>query len=175
VWGAPHEKEAKVPFSEERADELARLIDDLQIRRVVTDYAALIDAREWDRLRDVFDPDVEVNYHNGRTVVRGAETVVDYVRTNTAHLAWQHHMVSPYAIDIDGDSATGLVYLVSHQQLSDDTSHVLSMAAKYAVTLTRRPEGWCLSGLVHTIDIATFLPVTTSPPGGSAVPPPVRH
>ena len=158
-----------------RADELERVLDDHQVRRAVTNYAAFVDARDWDRLRTVFAPHVEVDYHNGRTQVAGAQAVVDYIRENTQHLAWQHHMVSVYGVDIAGDEATTQAYLVSHQMVADEPGHVLMMAATYDIVLHRAEATWQIAGMVHAIKVATYLPVTAAPPGGAFVPPAVRH
>ena len=161
--------------TEELGSRLQRVVDDLEIRRAVTDYAAMVDARDWKGLEAVFAPDVQVDYHNGRTQVSGAESVVAYVRDNTAHLAWQHHFVSVYGVDVAGDEATTLAYLVSHQVIADEPTQVLTMAASYDVGLRRLEGQWVIARMTHTIRLANFLPITTSPPGGADVPPPVRH
>jgi ketosteroid isomerase-like protein len=153
---------------------LARVVDEMEIRRAITDYAALVDAREWTRLASIFADDVVVEYHNGRTTVTGGTAVAEYVKTNTAHLAWQHHMVSPYGIDIDGDTATALAYLVSHQQVAGDEAEFLTMAAYYTLELARGDHGWLIARMVHTIKLASFLPITATPITG-AVPAAVRH
>ena len=157
------------------AEQLRRVLDDHGVRRAVTDYATFVDAREWDRLGAVFTPGVEVDYHNGRTQLSGAQAVVDYIRENTQHLAWQHHMVSVYGVDITGDEAATHAYLVSHQMVADEPDHVLMMAATYDLSLARGEERWHIAGMVHTIKVATYLPVTAAPPGGAFVPPAVRH
>ncbi|MGC9667597.1 nuclear transport factor 2 family protein [Planosporangium sp. 12N6] len=155
------------------ARQLQLLVDEQQIRHVMTDYAAFIDARDFDRLRSVFADDVVVDYHNGRTVVTGADAVVGYIIENTAHLAWQHHNVSPYRIDVTGDTAEGLAYLISHQVIRDDPSHVLMMAAHYRTTFTRAADRWRISHMVHTIKLSNFLPVTAVAPVDVHIPPAV--
>ena len=161
--------------TEELGSRLQRVVDDLEIRRAVTDYAAMVDARDWKGLQAVFAPDVMVDYHNGRTQVSGADSVVAYVRDNTAHLAWQHHFVSVYGVDVAGDEATTQAYLVSHQVVADEPTHVLMMAAAYDVGLRRSEGQWVISRMAHTIKVANFLPITTSPPGGADIPSAVRH
>ncbi|MCD2114646.1 nuclear transport factor 2 family protein [Rhodococcus rhodochrous] len=156
-------------------ERLARVVDDLEIRRAITDYATLVDAQDWTRLAAIFDDDVVVEYHNGRTTVKGAKAVADYVQANTSHVAWQHHMVSPYGIDIDGDSATALAYLVSHQQVRGDDTEFLMMAADYTLELARREQGWVITRMVHTIKVASFLPISSAPITGAEVPAAVRH
>ena len=153
---------------------LQTLVDEADIRRLVTDYAALVDARQWDDLVEIFAHDVKVDYHNGRTVVEGARATVDYIIKNTGHLAWQHHFVSVYGIDVDGDTATAQAYLISHQMLSEDPTQVLMMAASYDLGF-RRADRWRMSSMVHTIRVANYLPITTSPPSGAYTPPAVSH
>ncbi|MFJ6565301.1 nuclear transport factor 2 family protein [Streptomyces sp. NPDC091412] len=161
--------------TEHLVERLARAVDDLEIRRVITDYAAFVDAREWEGLAGILADEVVADYHNGRTVVTGARAMVDYIRDNTAHLAWQHHMIAPYGVDVAGDRATAQAYLVSHQMLKGDPSHVLMMAATYDLEFDRGERDWVLSRMIHTIKVANHLPITTAPPNSAAVPPAVSH
>ena len=149
------------------------LVADLDIRRLMYEYAATIDARDWSRLRAVLADDVVVEFHNGRTVVSGADAVVAYVDENTRHLAWQHHTVSPYAIDCDGDRAMGRSYLISHQMIAADPRRVLIMAAYYDTEYIRTTDGWRIARMVHTITMTNFAPLTSTPPDGVPIPPPV--
>lgn len=162
------------PVQSDLETRLQELVDEAEIRRVATDYASLVDARRWNDLVEIFADDLKVNYHNGRTVVNGAQATVDYIIENTAHLAWQHHFVSVYGIDVDGDQAMAEAYLVSHQMLNDDPSQVLMMAASYDLGF-RRDVRWRMSSMTHTIRVANFLPITTSPPSGAHMPPAVSH
>ncbi|MDF1602232.1 nuclear transport factor 2 family protein [Nocardioides sp. YIM 152315] len=150
------------------------LVDDLEIRRVMQDYAAAVDARDWTVLRTVLADDLVVDYHNGRTIVRGGDAVVTYIRENTAHLAWQHHNVSTYRVDVDGDTATGLTYLISHQQIAEDLSHLLMMVARYDCQFRRRDDRWQLSRMAHTIQANNFVPHQSAPPSDLDIPPAVR-
>ena len=162
-------------MNEQLVAQLQRVTDDLDIRRVITDYASFIDSRQWDRLREVFADDFAGEYHNGRTRVEGPQAVVDYIIENTAHLAWQHHNVTPYGIDISGDEATAQVYLISHQVVTDEPEHVLTMVATYDLQLRRAGNSWQLTFMEHHIKVATFVPIISTPPGGAYVPPAVRH
>jgi len=156
-------------------ERVERLVADLEIRRTLTDYAAMVDARDFDRLRCTFADDVCVNYHNGRTIVTGGDEVVDYIRTNTSHLLWQHHNVSVYGVDVDGDAASAQVYLLSHQVVAADPTHVLMMAARYQVRLGRGADGdWRIREMVHTIQLVTHHPVVTESPVPVEIPAAVR-
>ncbi len=156
-------------------ERMTRVVDDMEIRRAITDYATLVDAREWKRLAAIFADDIVVEYHNGRTTVTGATAVAEYVEANTSHVSWQHHMVSPYGVDVDGDTATALAYLVSHQQIRGDDAEFLMMAADYTLELARRERGWVITHMVHAIKVASFLPISSTPIAGAEVPAAVRH
>lgn len=158
------------------ADGMQRLRDlvvDLEVRRLVFEYAATIDARDWDGLAAVLADDVVVEYHNGRTVVSGATEVVAYVRENTQHLAWQHHLVSPYAVTVDGDTASGRTYLLSHQAFVEDAGHIITMAAFYDNEYTCASGRWQIARMKHTIAMTNHLPLTADAPSGLDIPPAV--
>jgi hypothetical protein len=150
-------------MSEDIEARLRLLADDLEIRRVLANYAATVDARDFERLRPLFADDVVVDYHNGRTVVAGGDAVVGYIRTNTAHLSWQHHFVSVYGVEVYGDRADAQAYLLSHQVIAADPTHVLMMAARYQVTLTRS-DAWRISAMVHTIQLVNHHPIVVASP-----------
>ncbi|CAM3465019.1 nuclear transport factor 2 family protein [Nocardioides dubius] len=157
------------------AARLQSVVDDLEIRRVVHEYAARVDLRDWTALRRVLADDVEVNYHNGRTIVTGGDEVVEYIRTNTAHLAWQHHNVTPYDVQVNGDHAAGRSYLISHQVLTDAPTEVLMMAAFYDCEFVRVDGAWRLHRMVHQIKVATFHPIQSQPTASADIPPAVQH
>lgn len=153
---------------------MVETIDRMEIRELVTRYPLLVDTRRFDDLIEVFTPDVEVNFHNGRTILHDAQSVVSYLADNTAHLAWQHHHVSVYAVELAGDEACVPAHLLSHQQHAGAPGHVLMMASTYDVR-TRRVDGeWRISYLEHRIQLVNFLPVNSVPPEGFAMPAPVR-
>lgn len=154
------------------AGKLQALVDDLEIRRVMHEYAAQIDLRNWEKLREILADDLVVDYHNGRTVVEGADRAIEYIQTNTAHLQWQHHNVTPYAVEIKGDRAAGSSYLISHQVISADPTHVVMMAAKYDCEFARIGDTWKLARMVHTIKLLNFLPISGQP-SGVTIPPAV--
>ena len=157
----------------DREQRLWDLLADLEVRRLAYEYAATIDARDWEGLAAVLADDVVVEYHNGRSVVTGATEVVTYVRQNTQHLAWQHHLVSPYAVTVDGDSARGRTYLLSHQSFLEDAGHIVTMAAYYDISYTRTGGRWQIAQMTHTIAMTNYLPLSAATPSGVDIPPAV--
>lgn len=151
-------------------ERVAELLADLEIRRLVFEYAASVDVRDWSRLRGLFAEDAVVDYHNGRTVVRGVEPIVDYVDQNTRHLAWQHHQISPYAVSVDGDTASGLAYLTSYQVATEAPTTVLTMVAYYQLAFVRNERSWQFARMVHNIRMSNFAPLNSSPPRDADIP-----
>ncbi|HLV07195.1 MAG TPA: nuclear transport factor 2 family protein [Croceibacterium sp.] len=99
---------APAPLSTE--ERLRRAEDQLAIQRVIVEYAARIDARDFDGYADLFAREGE--WRNGATVRRGraqikdllvglfGEPAPDYVNMES------YHLVSNPQVDVDGDRAT---------------------------------------------------------------------
>jgi hypothetical protein len=123
-------------------------------RAAVTDtlyrYASCIDRRDNEGLRAVLADDLLAQYGNAASIIGGDE-VVKWIDEFTAHCLWQHHLLSVYHVDVDGDSAKALVYHTSYQLFEDDpaTAHVL--VARYHDELRRTDDSWKISKLVFEI------------------------
>ena len=95
---------------------LQRLVDRLDIQDTLTRYAS--DDRRGGLRRPsarCFADDATRTLRHGQRVLEGGDAIVAWMKDATADLDWQHHMVSVYGVDIDGDEATALIYLLSHQ------------------------------------------------------------
>lgn len=127
---------------------LQRLVDRLDIQDALTTYAAAIDAGDFATLRTVFTDDATALYDKDSGQLRGGDNIVAWVKDATADLDWQHHMISIYGVDIDGDRATALVYLLSHQTVVGSPHQTRMMSSKYRNKLRRDHDGrWRLSDL----------------------------
>ena len=67
-------------------------------------YASSIDGHDFTALRSVFADDAAAR-HGDRDWMTGADEIVDWIAGYARLQAWQHHLVSVYHIDIDGDAA----------------------------------------------------------------------
>lgn len=89
---------------------LQRAEDQLAIQRIITDYAARLDAQDFDGYAALFARDGV--WQNGATVRRGAEEIkamlVGLFGTPEPGFvnAESYHLVSNMAVDVDGDRAT---------------------------------------------------------------------
>ena len=68
-------------------------------------YASCIDSANPDGLVDVLHPDLWAQYGNADPV-EGADTVIGWIRDATKTCVWQHHLLSVYHVDVEGDRAT---------------------------------------------------------------------
>ena len=95
----------------------------LQDRADVTDtvyrYASTIDRFDLDGLRRVLADDVWAQYGNAEPV-SGGDALASWIGEAIANVVWQHHLLSVYHVEVDGDRASALVYHTSHQVFEDD-------------------------------------------------------
>jgi SnoaL-like domain len=124
-----------------------RLVDRLDIEDTLTRYATTIDAGEFDGLRTCFTDDARARYGAESEWLEGGDAIVAWIKGATEDLDWQHHMVSVYGVDIEGDAATALMYLLSHQTVIGVPDETRMMTSKYRNTLRRTGGGWRMSEL----------------------------
>src|SRR6185503_16671556 len=90
----------------------------LQDRIAVTDvlyrYSSAIDSFDHEGVRSVLADDVHAQYGN-LDPVSGGDALAEWISGATAAITWQHHQLSVYHVDVDGDQASALSYLTSHQ------------------------------------------------------------
>jgi uncharacterized protein (TIGR02246 family) len=126
---------------------LQRLVDRLDIQDALTTYAAAIDNGDFDTVRSVFADDATALYDKDSGLLEGGDEIVAWVKNATADLDWQHHMISVYGVEIDGDHATALVYLLSHQTVVGTPHQTRMMTSKYRNELRRVDGRWRISAL----------------------------
>jgi SnoaL-like domain len=126
----------------------------LQDRSDITDvlyrYASTIDRFDHAGLRSVLADDLWAQYGNAEPVV-GGDAVAAWIGEAIASVVWQHHLLSVYHVDVDGDHASALVYHTSHQVFEDDPDTAKLLVGRYHNELRREPDGWRISRLVLEI------------------------
>jgi len=123
----------------------------LQDRADVTDvlcrYASTIDRFDLDGLRGVLADDLVAQYGNAEPVA-GGDAVAGWIAEAIAGVVWQHHLLSVYHVDVDGDRARALVYHTSHQVFAEDPGNAKLLVGRYDTELRRKAGAWKISRLV---------------------------
>ena len=95
----------------------------LQDRSDITDtlyrYASTIDRFDHAGLRGLLADDVWARYGNADPL-SGGDALASWIAEWNATVVWQHHLLSVYHVDVDGDRAAALVYHTSHQVFEED-------------------------------------------------------
>lgn len=130
------------------ADQL--LQDRLDVADAIYRYASSIDTWDTEGLRAVLADDLWAQYGNAEPIT-GGSNVAEWIADATKDLAWQHHLLSVYHTEIDGNTATALTYHTSHQLPKDDPTTVFVLVGRYRQQLRRSTAGWQLTRLVFEI------------------------
>ena len=133
------------PLSREPA--LATIQDRLDITDVLYRYASTIDAFDLDGLRATLDDEIVAQYGNAEQMT-GADTVVAWIAGMIEDVVWQHHFLSVYHVEVDGDEAKALVYHTSHQLFGPEPESAKVLVGRYHNELRRTADGWKISKLV---------------------------
>ena len=133
------------------ADPAIRALQDrIDITDVLYRYASTIDRFDLAGLRSVLADDLWAQYGNADPVV-GGDAVAAWIGEAIANVVWQHHLLSVYHVEVDGDRASALVYHTSHQVFEDDPDTAKLLVGRYHNELRRERDGWKISRLVLEI------------------------
>jgi 3-phenylpropionate/cinnamic acid dioxygenase small subunit len=117
------------------------LADRQQIADVLYRYASTIDYKDYATMRTLFTDDA-VGKYGDADPIHGADKIIAWIDSMTQDRAWQHHKLTVYHIDIDGDVAKTLTYHTSHQTTVEDPDRVIVIVARYKDSLRREGETW---------------------------------
>lgn len=123
----------------------AHLLDRAAIREVLHRYGSALDAKDWDRLRSVFLPETRALYAGQDEWLVGGEAIVSWIDAMTQHTPWQHHFLSVQEVELAGDRAVAVTYLVSSQRTDDPEPVLVRMLGTYHDVLVRAGDGWRIS------------------------------
>jgi hypothetical protein len=129
---------------------LRALQDRAEITDVLYRYASTIDRFDHAGLRSVLADDLWAQYGNAEPV-SGGDAVAAWIGEATATVVWQHHLLSVYHVELDGDRASALVYHTSHQVFEDSPDTAKLLVGRYHNELRREDGGWRISRLVLEI------------------------
>ena len=125
---------------------LRAIRDRLDIADVLYRYASTIDEFDHEGLRSVLHDDLVARYGNADPVV-GGDAVAAWIAEMIAPVIWQHHFLSVYHVEVEGDEAKALVYHTSHQLFEEQPESAKVLVGRYRNELRREPDGWKISKL----------------------------
>jgi len=114
-----------------------------QIEETLYRYASTIDAGDLVRLRTLLTDDARAKY-GARDWLEGADAVVDFIGAKGETVGWQHHLLTVYHVDIDGDEATALTYHTSYQVMRAEPDQAAMIVARYHDRLERTNGAWLI-------------------------------
>jgi ketosteroid isomerase-like protein len=129
---------------------LQTLVDRNDITDVLNRYSASVDSFDYAGVRSALADDVQAQYANA-PAVSGGDALAKWIEEATATVIWQHHLLSVYHIDVDGDDATALSYLTSYQVFKEAPDAATVLVARYHDELRRTASGWKISKRVFEL------------------------
>jgi ketosteroid isomerase-like protein len=117
-------------------------------------YAEAIDARDRERVRDLFTPDAVLDYTSTDGPLGQRDEVVDWLLDALAGVTLTQHLLSNHAIEVAGDDATCRTLMLNPLVLAgsdDGEATVLLFGGSYDDQLTRTGAGWRIRHRVHTV------------------------
>ncbi len=121
--------------------------DRIEITDVLYRYASTIDKFDLEGLRGTLADDLVARYGNAEPVI-GGDAVAAWIAEAIAPVIWQHHLLSVYHVEVDGEDAQALVYHSSHQVFEDEPESAKVLVGRYHNELRREADGWKISKLV---------------------------
>jgi hypothetical protein len=126
------------------------LQDRFDIHDVLFRYSAGVDSFDNAAVRSAFADEIWAQYGNSEPVT-DPDALAAWIDEATASIIWQHHLLSPYTVEIDGDQAKALSYLTSYQVFREQPDAAVVLVARYHDELRRTPAGWKISRRVMEI------------------------
>lgn len=135
---------------EQLAAHVRRLTDRAELQDLVFAYAAACDRRDEAAWRAMFTADIRAKYGKDDWL-DGVDTLITWLLRATAPTTWGHHLINPYTIEVDGDQAQVLAYLISHQVFDADLDAATMMTSRYQLVCRRGDAGWQIARLELTV------------------------
>jgi ketosteroid isomerase-like protein len=129
-------------------DATQRLLDERACQRLITTYTHLVDFGNAPAIAELFTPD-GVWRSDDLVMVGQDEIRAGFERRQGVTRRQSRHVCTNILIDVDGDEATGLCYLVNYRHDSESgvaekpaPVEVPKYVGEYHDRFVRGPEGW---------------------------------
>jgi hypothetical protein len=124
------------------------ILDELDVQRVVFDYAWACDNKDWDLLRSVFTADAQLDYSSTRGPAGGREEVVGWLRESLSQVPVMQHVVSNFQLDVSWDRAAGRAMFHTTVRVPG-LEDMLVTGGYYELAFRREPGGWKIERLLE--------------------------
>ena len=135
-------------MSNDTAETLHRMADERACERLIATYCHLVDFGDAPGIADLFTEDGSWRA-DGVDMVGQDEIRAGFTRRQAVVRRQSRHVCTNIVIDVDGDTASGLCYLVNYRHDSSTGTAELPAPAdvpkfvgEYHDTFRRTPEGW---------------------------------
>ena len=137
-------------------DEGRRALDRLETADLARRYAQAVDERSWDRLRGMFEDEIEADFRSfgAREVYRGsADGWIEAVRETVGGMQATRHVLASHAHSFAGPDACTLASgLVAEHLLRDARGDArYAIGGAYVWRLRRRAGGWRIAAYALAI------------------------
>jgi ketosteroid isomerase-like protein len=147
-------------------DPARELLDRERIRALASAYAFAVDARDFERLRELFLPDARLAIYAGdpapdalRFEARGQDAIVRALRGIERYPVTSHQL-GGQEVWLEGDHARARTRCVaSHLFLRDGVRQCLDMAIRYLDRLARVGDDWRFVERVLAVDWESEAPL----------------
>jgi ketosteroid isomerase-like protein len=126
--------------------DLRSVRDELDIQRVIHDYAWACDNGDWQMLKSIFTEDAELDYSTTGGPSGSRDEVVAWLEESLTQLPWIHHVVSNFQIDIDGDRANVRAMFHCSAQFHG-VDDLMVTGGYYDEEFVRMADGWKIQRL----------------------------
>ncbi len=130
--------------------DVSALQDRFDITDVLCKYSSCVDSFDYAGVRSVLADDIHAQYGNADPVTSG-DALAAWIEEATQTVIWQHHLLSVYSVEIDGDEAKTLSYLTSYQVFQEAPDHSVILVARYHDELRRTADGWKIAKRVFEL------------------------
>ncbi|HEV7679458.1 MAG TPA: nuclear transport factor 2 family protein [Candidatus Dormibacteraeota bacterium] len=140
--------------------ELRDMLDRAAVREVMVRYAAGLDSRDFDAVRNCFTEDAQASY-NRAPLAPGADAIVAYVRA-VANLQSTMHSVTNVVVELDGDTAECDTACIAHlvRRADDGELTILIRGLRYRDRLVRQGTAWRIQHREHHAEWMHSVPGT---------------
>jgi ketosteroid isomerase-like protein len=126
---------------------LQEISDRFEIQDLIYDYAAVIDQKRFDDLREVFTEDAHIDYSAVGGPVGTRDEIIAFLHKVMGMFPNHQHLNANLQIEVDGDHATGRVMCFNPQEIAkpDGTTHIFMVGLWYIDEYRRTEAGWRIS------------------------------